>query len=123
MAGAQVRVEGAKELRRTLRKAGIDVADLKTANAQAAAYVATASRGAARHRTGRMAASVRGNRAQARAVVTSRLIYAPVQHFGWPGHHISPDPWVTETAQRTEPTWLDMYMRDLERVLDGIQGA
>lgn len=123
MPGPQVRVEGARELRKTLRKAGVDVADLKRANAEAAAYVATASFGSARHKSGRMAGASKGNRAVGRAVVSNRLIYAPIQHWGWAGHGISADPWLSETAQRTEPTWLNFFMANLEQILDQIQGA
>ena len=121
-----VRVVGAQQLRRTLRAAGRDLTDLKEANARAAAFVAAASRTTAPRRSGRLAASVRGNRAAGRARVSAggaSVPYAGPIHWGWPSHNIAPQPWISEQAEQTQPVWLGMYQDDVQRALDQVKGA
>lgn len=125
---AQVRVVGAAQLRRTMRKAGQSLDDLKRANAAAAALVATVARqpGRAPRRTGRLAGTVRGNRAAGRATISAGgfgVQYARPIHWGWRARGIEPQPWISQAAQETEPQWLAMYQQDIERVLDQVKGA
>lgn len=77
MAGAQVTVEGARQLRATLRRAGRDMQDLKDAHAQVSTYVANAAKGRTPRVTGTLAGSIRGNRAATSAVIKA----------GGPGSH------------------------------------
>jgi hypothetical protein len=121
-----VRVEGARELRRTLKRAGVSVEDLKDAHAAAGNIVAAAGRGSAPNRSGRLAGTVRASRAAASATVRAgggRVPYAGVIHWGWPGHHITAQPWLSEAATRTEPAWLAAYEAGVAKVLDTIRGA
>lgn len=121
-----VNVVGAAQLRRTLRAAGQELNDLKDANAKAAAFVAAASRTTAPRRSGRLAASVRGNRAAGRARVSAggaAVPYAGPIHWGWPSHNIAPQPWISEQAERTEAVWLGMYVVDVQQALDKVKGA
>lgn len=121
-----VRVVGLRELRRTLRRAQADMADLKTANARAAATVANAARPRSPRKTGRLASTVRGNRAVGRAVVSAggaRAPYAPVIYWGWPARSIPARPWIAQTARATEPQWLAEYVRDVQAALDRVRGA
>lgn len=122
----RVRVEGAAQLRATMRRAGVDMADMKDANAAVATMVATSARGITPRASGRLAASVRGNRAAAKAVVKAGgagLPYAGVQHWGWPRRHIRATYYVTEAAAATEPQWTDRYMTEVERIVNRITGA
>ncbi|WP_380166590.1 HK97 gp10 family phage protein [Jannaschia sp. R86511] len=117
---ATYRVEGARELRRTLRTVHDGVEDLKDANAQAAAIVASAAVARAPRRTGRLISSVRGNRAAGRATVTyggARLPYAGPIHWGHPARNIAAQPFVTDAATDTEPVWLPAYERALQSLL------
>lgn len=126
MTRMSVRVVGLRELRRTLRRAQADMADLKTANAKAAALVAAAARPRSPRKTGRAASTVRGNRAVGRAVVLAggaRAPYVPVIYWGWPARSIPARPWIAETARATEPQWLDAYARDIQAALDKVRGA
>lgn len=121
-----VRVEGAQQLRRTLRAAGAELTDLKDANQAAAAYVAAVARPSAPRRSGRLGASVRGNRAAGRARVSaggSALPYAGVIHWGWPDRNIQPQPWISEAAERTQPAWLSIYHKDVQQALNKVKGA
>lgn len=122
---ATVVVEGARELRASMKRAGSDLNDLKDAHAEVAAYVASASRSAAPIRSGRLAASIRGNRAQASAVVKAggaAVPYAGVIHWGWAGHGISAQPFMTDTASATEPHWTETYLAAIERIVAKIHG-
>jgi hypothetical protein len=118
-----VRVEGLRELRRGLKQLGEDCRDLKDANAATAAIVATAAAARAPHRTGRLAASIRGNRAVGKAVVRgggARVPYAGPVHWGWPARHITGQPFISEAAVATEPVWLPPYEQALSRAVDRV---
>ena len=121
-----VRVEGARELRRTLKAAGNDLSDLTRVNATVARFVALRSAAKAPRRTGRLAGSIRGNSAKASAIVRAggaRIPYAGVIHWGWPQHHIEAQPFLVETAHDTEPTWFRYYTGEVDRILAHIHGT
>lgn len=123
MADVTVRVVNGRQLRSELRRAAGNLDDLKDANARAAALVAREAGPAAPRRTGRLASTVRGNRAAGRATVTvgsAAVPYARPIHWGWPARGIEADPWVADTAVRTEPVWLDYYQHDVQTILDRI---
>lgn len=121
-----VRIVGLRELGRTLKKAGDDLADLKDAHAAVASMVAAAAAAGAPKRTGRLASSGRGNRAAARAVVQfggARLPYAPVIHWGWSRHHIVAQPFASKAAQATEPRWVPVYEASVAAIVAAVHGA
>lgn len=126
MVAPVVRVEGLRDLSRAMRRADADLAELKDANARAAAYVAAVAAARAPHRTGRLAASVRGNRAQGAAVVRgggARVPYAGPIHWGWPARKIAARTFVVDAARDTESTWLGFYQQDLEKIIDKLGNA
>lgn len=123
MAGARVTVEGLPQLRRQLRQFQGNADDLKEANAAVAAFVANEAARRAPVRSGRLAASVRGNRAVGRAQVRAggaRVPYAGPIHYGWPARGIEPRPFVPDAAQATEGAWLPLYEAALQRAVDSI---
>lgn len=120
-----VRVDGLRRLRSDLRKMGSDLSDLKDANAAVAQLVAAEAGRRAPRRTGRLAASVRGNRALSRATVAAggaRLPYAGPIHYGWPAHGIAANPFVSDAAQATESAWLPLYEAGIEQAVDAVAG-
>lgn len=122
---ASLQVDGLGQLRRDLRRVAGDADDLKAANAKAAAVVAGAASAGAPRRTGRLAASVRGNKAVGRAQIKAggaAVPYAGPVHYGWPAHGIEGNPFVIDAAQRTESLWLPAYAEDLQRVTDRLAG-
>lgn len=126
MTGPVFAVQGARELRRTLARAGSDMEDMKDAHAEVAAYVATRSRVAAPHVSGRLARSVRGNRAKGSASVkagSASVRYAGPIHYGWPRRNISAHPFLVDTAHATEPQWRLMYLRAVDTILSRVKGA
>lgn len=126
MAGPVIKVEGARQLRATMAKAGIDLQDMVNANAEVSALVAGRATTMAPRKSGRLAASVRGNRAKSQAVVRvggASVPYAGPIHWGWPARNISPHPFAVDAAHETEPTWVAMYLAAVNRVLDKVKGA
>lgn len=129
---AGIEIKGGKRLRATLRKAGIDLGDLKEAHAKAANIAANAARSRApRGKTGRLAGSVRGAGTKTFGVIRAgfaRTPYAGPIHYGWPkgsgprGSYAG-DPFITEAAQSTESQWSGIYYRALENIIDTIEGA
>lgn len=123
----QLRVIGGRNLRRTLAKAGIDLAELKATNAKVAGIVATRGRGMAPvGPTGRLAGSVRPSGTKTQAVVRAgfaRVPYAGPIHWGWPKRNIEAQPFLSEAATSTEATWQDVYMTFIEKVINQVEGA
>ena len=118
-------VRGAREFRRTLKAAGADLEDLKRANAEAGAIVATRGRGIAPRVTGRLAASIRPGRAVASAVVRAggaRVPYAAPIHWGWARRNIRPQPFLLEAADDTREQWFARYVAGVQTALDRVKG-
>lgn len=126
MSSEQLRVDGGRRLRSTLRKAGADLGDLKDSHRRVAGIVGIAAKfGAPRGQTGKLAASVRPSGTQSAAIVRAGFAsvpYAAPIHWGWPKRNIKAQPWISEAAQDTEPEWFDVYHTELVRILDQVEG-
>lgn len=120
MAGTIVstRVEGLNALIRQLEQVGGDVEDVKDVMASIADKGARLAAGFAPRRSGALAATIRGNRAKARAVVTagrgSSVPYAGVQNYGWPKRHIPANGFMQRADNALQP----IALRDLDRGLE-----
>lgn len=130
MARPQVEVRGATRLRATLRQAGMDMQDLKDANARAAATVAAAARTTAPRVTGTLVSTIRSTGTARAGVVRAgykRTPYAGPNNWGWPtgsaprGHYGGSD-FITTAAANTQARWLPIYLQDLDRILSKVQG-
>lgn len=138
---AYVRVEGGARLRRTLKKAGVDMKELRGINKRAASTVSTAAtatapvggpyRNPGRGRPksgGRLKASVRAGATTKAGIIRAgtgakgRVPYAGVQHWGWPKKNIKAQPWITLAAQVTEPVWVSDYNRHMQQVIKQVKG-
>lgn len=121
-----VRVEGAAQLRRTLRKAGQDLNDLHDAHKRAANVAAAGGKAKAPvGDTGRLAGSVRGAGTKTAAIIRAGFAavpYAPVIQWGWPAHNIASNPFLTEGAQDTEPQWFGIYREAFDKALNQVKG-
>lgn len=119
-----VQVIGAAQLRRTLRAAGQDLTDLKRVHAEVGRIVVAAAH--APTRTGALAASIRAGSAATSATVRAggaRVPYAGPIHWGWPARGIAAQPFLADAAQRTEPRWTEVYLAEVNRIIDQVQGA
>jgi HK97 gp10 family phage protein len=126
-ANVSLEVQGAKELARTLKKAGADMQDLKASNRKAADVVVPAAKtNAPVGETGKLAASIRSGANQRMGIVRAgkkAVPYAAVQEFGWPKHHIRPHHFVVDAAHSTEPLWVQIYEDAVKKAINQVFGA
>ena len=145
---AGIQVRGAARLRRTLKAAGDDLADLRQAHLAAATIAAAAARSQAPvGPTGRTAASVRPGATKTAAIIRAGRASMPWVgrvHYGDPGTgaskptglgavwarvtgsghgKISPHPYLTDGAQASEPVWGPAYFQALTKALNKIEGV
>lgn len=126
MPAAQLKVEGFPRLIATLRKAEVDLDELKDATGAAATIVLTAAQQRAPHRSGALAGSGTKNRARRRAVIqfgSGSVPYAGPIHWGWPRRHIAAQPFASRAAQETEPVWVTAYLVEIFRICENIKGV
>jgi hypothetical protein len=123
---ATARVEGIDRLVRTLKRAGVDISELKEAHMRAARLVASAASSRAPRRTGHLAGNVRTGRSPRHARVlagSARVPYAGPIHWGWPARRIAAQPFISEAAEQTESSWAAGYVRDVIAALGNVKGA
>lgn len=124
--GVGVRVDGARQLRAALKKAGKDLEDLKEAHTQAAGMVTERARGTAPHRTGRLAATVRGSGTKTQGVIRAgyaTVPYAGPIHWGWPARGIDAQPWISEAAVDLQPRWVAAYEEHIDRIVEDLAAS
>lgn len=86
-----VRVEGLRDLTRSLEAMGVDVVDIKNAFGSIAAKAASLASSFAPRKSGALQASIKGNRAKNAAIVkagSARVPYAGAINYGWPRRNI-----------------------------------
>jgi hypothetical protein len=112
------KVEGLTQVVRDLQTVGADVEDLKDAFAGIAAEGARIASGFTPVRTGRLAASTRGNRAKSKAVITQgrgSVPYAGPVNYGWPRRHIQPALQMQRADERMGPVAIQRLEDDINQ--------
>lgn len=121
-----LKVEGARELRRTLDQAGHDLNDLTDAHKESGQIVAAEGKARAPKVTGARAGTVRSSGTKTGAVVragSASLPGVPPDHWGWAARNIEPNPWLSEALEDKTPDVVELYEDAVERVLKTIKGA
>lgn len=121
-----IEVKGSAQLARSLRKAGADAKDLKAVNRKAADLVVPAAQSQVPVRSGRLAKTIRAGATQKAGVIRAgraSVPYAGPIHWGWPGHHIKPHPYLADAAKATGPAWVNLYETEIKRIIEQVQGA
>lgn len=124
MPAVGVEVKGAKELARALKRAGVQVRDMKDANQAVGNVVVRASVPLTPRRTGALAGSIRASREQSAATVRAgggRVRYAAYVEYGT--SRMGARPFLATGMATSEPVWLDVYDRELQRLMDQVAGA
>ena len=112
-----VRVTGLSTVVRQLKALGLEVTDLKDAFAKVASEGAERIKGHTPRKTGRLAGSVRGNRAQSKAVVRAgraAVPYAGPINYGWPKRHIAAAQFMQKGDREMQP----IAVRELEAEIE-----
>jgi hypothetical protein len=115
-----VRVAGLNQTVRALQGLGVEVADLKETFGGIAAEGARLASSFAPHRTGRLAAAVRGNRAKNKAVVRAggaRVRYAGAINYGWPRRNIAGSFFMQRADAQLAPRALGMLESGLDTAI------
>lgn len=111
MALGGVRVEGLNRLVRDLQALGLEVDDLKEAFGDISSKGAEMASSFAPKRSGTLAATVRGNKAKNKAVVSAgraRAKYAGAINYGWPKRNIAPSSFMQKADEYMRPFALEM---------------
>jgi hypothetical protein len=109
-----------------MRSAEVDVDELKDVTIAAGGLAAAAIRPLVPVRTGRLAASLRPNKAARRSTISvgrASLPYGPPVHWGWPGHNIEPNEFGPRGLEQAEPAILALYMAGIEKIVGQVKGA
>jgi hypothetical protein len=121
-----ITVEGGRQLRKALADLDPKLDDLKDAHQRVANIVAQAAKGRVPRRSGRLAGTIRGNRAKSRAQVKAggaRVRYAGVIEWGWPKRNIPAQHYLVYAAHTTEPLWQRIYLEDVNDLLDKVAAS
>jgi hypothetical protein len=122
-----IQVEGAKELRRDLKRAGDKelVDELKAAHREAAETVADAARPLVPVQSGKLLRSVRAGATATSGVVRAGKVavpYAGPVHFGWPARHITPQPFLYDALDRRRDEVVGVYKDRIAALVGRIEG-
>lgn len=112
------RVEGLSRVVRDLQGLGLEVDDLKDAFSKIAARGAVVMAGFTPKRSGRLAGSVRGNRAKSKAVVAAgraAVPYAGPINYGWPARGIAAAAFNVKTDAVMSPIALQLLEDDINQ--------
>lgn len=125
-----VQIEGMRNLRSTLRKSGDDLTELKGVNAAAAGVAAGKAHSWAPVKSGKLASTVRSSGTKTAGIVragnnrksSTGVPYSGPIHWGWPSRNIKANPFLSYSAQATEPSWIKLYEDYLDKTLGKIKG-
>lgn len=102
--GIRLRTEGLAKTMRALSKAGADTADMKALMHGIGMTVVHAAQPRTPRKTKTLMRSLRAGHGKTKAVVRAggrAAKYGPVQHYGWPAHHIRPKPFLVAALAAT----------------------
>jgi hypothetical protein len=106
-----VRVENLNKTVRALQSFGVEVLDLKEVFSGIADEGARLASSFAPKRSGRLAQTIRGNKAKNKAVVAAgkaRVKYAGAINYGWPARNIKPQLFMQKADAKLGPLAVDM---------------
>lgn len=117
--------KGLSTLARTLRKAGADMQDLKAAYRQAASVAEKRTKPLTPRRSGKLAGTIRASATQKSGVVragSSRIPYAGVINYGWPGHNIKASNFMAKGLERSDDEIEGIFADAIDKALAQVKG-
>ena len=120
MATGGVQVTGLNAVVRELQALGVTVDDLKGAFSTIADEGASLAAGFAPKRSGRLAASIRGNRAKNKAVVVAggrAAQYAGPINYGWPRRNIAASGFMQRADAALQPRVLGRLETEIDNAI------
>lgn len=94
---------------------------MKLIHMEIAEPVAALARSKARRKSGAMAGSIKVSATTTMSrIQTGNKVYYPVQHFGWPGHNIAPNMFLTEAITEKTAETLRLYDQLLTKFIDDV---
>jgi len=120
--GTRIEVKGLRNLTRTLVRAGVEVSDMKAANARVGMIVVRTGAAKAPRDSGRLAGSIKPAQRRAGVVVRSSLIYAGVQHWGWPRRNIRATLFLTSAIESERGHIETEYFEELDKIIGKVKG-
>ena len=126
-----ITIEGGRELRASMKRAGVDMQRMKDAHAVVARVAQRGINAKAPKVTGGMASTIRSSGTTTNAVVRAGFKsrpYAGPNNWGWPaaagglrgsfgGEH-----WMYAGARATEPKWVAVYADEVQKISNTIKG-
>lgn len=122
-AGINGKVEGLNKTLTALQRFGVEANDLKDVMSEIAAEGARLASGFAPKRSGRLANTVRGNKAKAKAIVIagrSRVPYAGAINYGWPRRSIRPALFMQRADAALAPRAVKMLETGLDQAISKV---
>lgn len=116
MANFTVKVKGVNEVVRSFKQYEGAIDDLKNANANIASKVSNTAKATAPMLSGRLAGSIRPNRASARVQIkagSGAVPYAGVIEYGWPARGIEAQPYLRRAAWDNREYTKEQYTQNL----------
>lgn len=120
MATLGVRVDGLRQVQRSLERLGVEAADMRDAMQRIGALVAGTARTLVPRRRGRLAATIRPGRAKGKATVragSAAVPYAGPIHWGWPARNIAAQPFLVDALERDRRRVRRMLDDELGRLI------
>lgn len=126
-----ISVEGGRELRASMRRAGMDMQEMRAAHAKTAKVAEAGITAKAPKVSGGMAGTIRSSGTVSSAVVRAGFKsrpYAGPNNWGWPagaggirgsfgGEH-----WMYAGARATESAWVAVYAAEVQKISNTIRG-
>jgi len=119
VAGYTVTIKGVNEVIRSLKQYQGAVDDLKDANAAIGNKVAVTAKATAPYLSGRLAGTVRANRAMKKVQIKAggaAVPYAGVIEYGWPARNIEAQPYLRRAAWDNREYAKQQYSVNLQAI-------
>jgi HK97 gp10 family phage protein len=118
----RVEVHGLSKLTRALKRAGVEVSDMKAANARVGDVVVQAATPITPRRTSALANSIKPAQRASGVIVRAgggRIKYAKYVEYGT--KRMRPRSYLVKGANDSQPRWLDVYSAELDKIVGEVE--